>query len=197
MPEELTLQKRCRYGSTIDGDKRFFSTIGTVMYPFGNQLLAGARFSLHQNRGGFALGNLIQHLHQILGLPALSDNIGCRLFGLGAEPGHLALEIAIFQSFFDNNRELIKIKRLADVIVRPQTHGIYSRFQATMGGQHDDDNLVIKILDFFQHLDTADTGQLNIEQDEIGLLFANQAQGILAGTSRNDLIALLFQILFQ
>ncbi len=51
-----------------------------------------------------------------------------------------------------------------------------------MGSNHDDNDIFVKFLYLFQHLNAADARQLDIQQHQIGLLLTDQTQRILAGS---------------
>ena len=122
---------------------------------------------------------------------------GTDFLRLVAETRHLELEVGVFQRLSDDDGEFVEVERFADVVVGPQPHGVDGRFEAAVGGHHDDHDLLIVFLDLFQDLNAVDARHLDIEQHQIGLFLPNQAQRLFAVTGGNDLVALLLQILLQ
>ncbi len=81
---------------------------------------------------------------------------------------HLSPELSRFQRFFDGNRQLVKVERLADIVVGAHAHRLDRRLQHPQGGNHDDNEFLIDGFGFFQHVQAVYTRQLDIKQHQVG-----------------------------
>ncbi|ALC15448.1 hypothetical protein DSOUD_0660 [Desulfuromonas soudanensis] len=199
VPHQLAFKKRLGDGGAVDGHEGFVGPGAFVMNGLGDQLLAGAALPLNQDGAGIAAGDLFHHgqygVHVAVGADDVADAVLARL--LGTQVLHLALELAGFESLFDDDGELVEIEGLVDVVVGPHAHRLDGGLKNAEGGHHDDGGLLLHLLDPLEDLEAADSRKLDIEEHQIRRFFAHQPEGVFTGTGGKDLIPLLLEILLQ
>lgn len=89
----------------------------------------------------------------------------------------------------DGQVQLIQVHRLAQHIERPDIQCRLEQGFFLAGGQHDDPDRRIGLSDAPQHLNPIDPRHVDIEQDQIGRVGADQVQRLFAAYSRSDLVA--------
>jgi len=87
MAEQFGLHQGFGNGGTVDGYKGPLAAGAVVVDGLGDQVFAGATFSLNQNCSGFAGGNLVNELHQFRDLPGDPDHVV-----IARAPPHLPAE---------------------------------------------------------------------------------------------------------
>ncbi len=80
----------------------------------------------------------------------------------------LLAQVAGFQRLFDDDRQFVEIERLVDIVIGAHAHRLDRGFQHAERGHHDDDDLLVNLLNFFQHLQAVYAGKLDVEQDQFG-----------------------------
>jgi hypothetical protein len=116
---------------------------------------------------------------------------------LRAQMRNFPFQLAGLQRLADDDSQFVQIEWLVDIVVGPHPHRLDGGLQNAKGGDHYDDDIVLHLLDFFQDFQAVDAGKLDIEEHHVGSVFAQQAQGVLAGTGAQDFITLLLEILLQ
>ena len=145
------------------------------------------------------LATFAHHIEHLLHVTALADDVvDAVLAGLGrTEVGDLLAQVAGFQRLADDDRQFVEVERLVDVVVGAQAHRLDGSLQHAEGGDHDDDQLLVELLGAGEHFQPVHAGELDIEEHQVGHVFLQLAQGVLAGCRGLHLVALLAQRLLQ
>ena len=96
----------------------------------------------------------------------------------------LALEGAL-----DADLEFVEGARLRDVVERADADGLDRGVDRAVPGQHHDLARRMAIAQRLQHLQPADAGQLEVEQDDLRLGLRAHGQRLLAARGRADVVA--------
>ena len=194
MPHQFAFEQGLRHGSAVDGHEGLVATGALHMNSSGDQLFAGAAFTLDQNSAGITLGDLAHHVEHLLHMAAVTDNVfdAELAFMGGAQVSDLLAKLTGFERLLDDNRQFVEIERLVDIIIRTETHSLDSGLKHAKGRNHDHDNLAVDLLDLFQHLKAIHAGQLDVKQHQLRGVFLNHPQGILATGGCHYVVALFF-----
>src|SRR6185369_9662224 len=168
------------------------------MNPLCDQLLAGARLTLNQNRCCLTPGNLLHHGKDILHGDARTDDIGKADFlMLDPEACYLPPKIRSLKSLSDDDGHLIQIERFVEIVVGAHSHCGNGSFKPSVSCHHDHDDIFIELLELLQNLDSAYSRKLDIKKDQIRLVFPDNPQGIFATPGGKHLIPLLLKVLLK
>jgi len=75
MAEEFGFHEGFGNGGAVDGHEGAFRAVAAVVNGLGDEVLAGAAFSLNENRCGFTGGDLVDELHQLGDFARDADDI--------------------------------------------------------------------------------------------------------------------------
>ena len=166
--EERGLEQLRRHGAGVDGDEGLVAAGRVGVDGLGDELLAGAAFALDENGGaaGRDLGNEIEDLEHDL---AFADDVGEVVALL---EGALELEIFFFgpvagDGGADVGQQLFVVPGLLDEVFSAGADGFDDVVHGAVGGDHDDRQLGLALLDLRQQLEAALAGQGEVEQDQI------------------------------
>src|SRR5210317_1332450 len=199
MSHQFALKQSLWNRGTVDRHKRFVFTRALHMNSAGDQLLAGAAFTLNQHGAGVAFGDLANHVEDLLHVTTFADDvIDAELAFLGGtEVSNFLTQLTGLKSLLDNDGQLIEVERLVDVVMRSKPHRLDGRFKHAKSRDHNDNDFVIKLLDLLQHLQPIHTRELDIKQHQRGSIFLDLPDRFLAAGSGNDVVTLFFQGLLQ
>ena len=132
-------------------------------------------------------------------MTAVTNNIVyAKLFLLsGAQLCDLFPQLAGLEGLLDNNRQLVKVERLVDIVICTKAHSFHGSLENTEGRDHDHDNFAVDLLDFLQDLETIHAGQLDIEQNQLRGIILHLLDSLLATGCSNHIVTLLHQRLFE
>jgi len=94
------------------------------------------------------------------------------------------------QRLFDHEAELVVIDRLLDVVVCPVLHSGHSALDAAVRSHDDDDDAPIEVQDPPQRVEPTHTGQLDIQQDQIGPILLDRCHPFLCARQTPALMAI-------
>ena len=143
----------------------------------GHQLLAGAALAQDQHRriGGRHAVHEAQHL--LHSRAAGDDALVARLVELGAHDHVLAHQAGLLGRLADQDVELLDARRLGQVVVGAELHGL-DRGGHLLEAGHDDDLWGLReILQLAQHLDALDVRHPHVEQQHVGHLVLEMLEG--------------------
>src|SRR4029450_3462243 len=123
--EQLRFQQRLGNGSAVDSDEAAVAAAAVPVNGPGHQFLARSAVAQQEYRG-VGVGhhaNLLEHaLH---GLRAAEDVVeAVAPLDLGPQPTVLPAELLVLDGALDHQRELGKLERLGQVVVRALAHRV-------------------------------------------------------------------------
>ena len=179
MAEELALEEVLRDGGAVDGDERLLVALAVGVDGPGNEFLAAPTLTGDQHRG-VAHGNTANHFEDRLHRLGTANDVitvlfdrqrrfgrgGCAEFGCGLErriDDHLHGEGS---GFLSKKIKGTEFHRLDDGLRRPEsTH-------------HDDHGVDGLSADLGQQFESGGGTQVELRQDEVGLLQAEDLEGV-------------------
>ena len=84
-----------------------------------------------------------------------------------AQRPDLAAQLARLERLLDEQRDLVEIERLVDVVIRAELHRLDGVLDRRERRHQDDQRLRRLLLDPAQHAQAVAVGQLEVEQDEV------------------------------
>ena len=177
MPHQFTFQQRFRDGRTVDRHKGLFGPGAFIMDRLGHQFFAGAALTLHQHSTGITFGDFFHHGNHIFHVFAVTDEAFRAILAgvFGADLGDFLLQFAGLQRLADDDGQFVQIEGFVDVVVCSHLHGFDRGFQNPQSGHHDHKDILVNLFDLFQHLKTIDTGELDIQQQQIRQFVPHQS----------------------
>ena len=145
----------------------------------GEELLAGPRLTLKENRGARAGG----HRHRLEDAPdlaALADDLAPM-----PELGHLAAEVLVLpaesgvgERLGDGELELLALERLLEVVDRPRLDRRHRVVNARIAGEHDQGDVIALAHEEGQELDPRQPRHLEVGDDQVDPSAGHLLQGI-------------------
>lgn len=153
------------------GTKGPLARIPPVVDELCNNFLTGAALPFDERRGGFGLGNTLCQADGLFeGLALGDDPVKVDGFHLRrAQKLHFVTEPDGFEGLPNEQAEFIGVKGLGDVIPRTRFHGAHRGLNAALGGDHNGCDVGIDFFDACEGFNPIDSGQSDIEEDEIGI----------------------------
>ncbi len=197
--EEFGLHQRLGDGRAVDGDEWPVLARALVVNRLGDQVFARSAFALDENRGGLAGGDLLYETHQFCSLRRNCDHfvITRRAADLAAQRFDLGAKASRLERVLDGDAEFFEVERLADEVVGAQLKRGLHVIQLRIGRDHDDRRRVGSFLDLLEHLDAAQVGHTDVEQNQVGGLLLGEAEAGFARRGFDDVISPLFALLAQ
>ncbi len=188
--EERGLEQLGGHGAGVDGDEGLVAARRVGVDGLGDELLAGAAFALDEDGGaaGRDLGDEVEDAQHGL---ALADDVGEVVALL---EGALELEVFFFGAVAGDGganvgEQLFVVPGLLDEVFRAGADGFDDVVDGAVGGDHDDRQLGLALLDLRQQLEAALAGQGEVEQHEIEVLAFEHAQALFAVAGHVDGVA--------
>ena len=94
----------------------------------------------------------------------------------------------------DNSVQVTQIEGLADIVNRPHLERPASLRLVVEGGEHDDRYPWVVSTKALEHVETAETGQPDVEEDQVRALALNSAERLLAIDGPSHGIPLAFEV---
>jgi len=133
-----------------------------------DQLLAGARLAKHEHRAVVVHQPPHQRVHPLHGRAVANDVVEVvHRLQLGARAARLLFQRPLPQHPLEDMPDLIHIKRLVQIIGRPQLHRLDRRLGVRNRGGHDDRQPGLDLQRLFQHLQPAQVRHLHVQQHRI------------------------------
>ena len=88
---------------------------------------------------------------------------------------HLAAEAGRLERLPDEEKKLVEVDRLVEVVPGPPLHRLDGVLDGREGRDQDDERLRVPVADLPQHLEAVEVGEPEVEQDEIGALVRDEA----------------------
>jgi hypothetical protein len=177
--EERGFEQFAGHGAGVDGDEGLVFARRVGVDGLGDQLLAGAALALNQNRGstGRDLGDEIEDLehdlafaHDVAEVIALLEGaLELEVLFLGAMAGDGGADVG---------QQLFIVPGLLDEVFRARAHRLDDVFHGAVGGNHDDRQIGLALLDLGQQLHAGLSGQSQVEQHQIEVLRVQHAQAL-------------------
>src|SRR5690606_10478825 len=189
--EELALEQRLAQRAAVHRDERLVLARTVVVDGARDEFLAGARLPLDQHAGAGG-GNLPRHLEDALHGRRTADDVveAVALVDLAAQVLVLALEFALLEDTADQHAEFLEVHRLHEVVERAELHGLDGRLHRAVPGEHHKLGLGVFIADVLEQLHAVHLGHLEVRQDQVHGLIAEQQEGLLAIGGEEDLLRL-------
>ncbi len=186
--KQFAFDQLFRQGGTVDFDKGVGSTRALAVNGTRNQRLAGPGLPLQQDAAGTALCDTVDRCAQFAHRRAFANQTVGRDIAL-AVVIKLKCGAVLIKGGVDRVDQLIKFERLAKVIGRTEFDGLHRCTRVTMGRNHDDGHVDIKFADAIKDLHAIGTGQAQIKQDDIELVFTDLQKRIFTGMDAGDIHA--------
>ncbi len=87
-------------------------------------------------------------------------------------------------------KELVVVDGLADVLESSKLDGFDRCLHVVESGDHDDVGLRIDLSDFLQHLDTVKTGEVDVQDDQVGRDLLEQTHSLVPVRGHVDIESL-------
>ena len=107
--------------------------------------------------------------------------------------GDLEPELLGFERPVEAHDEMIDIDWFGDIVVGSGLHRFDRGGDLPIGGDHDDDGLLLDLLDLLEYVHTAYAGKLKVQDDRLGCLLGEEVQGPLAAGDGGDYMAFVFE----
>jgi len=102
---------------------------------------------------------------------------------------HTNTEGKHFSGALQRSHEVGEMERFDQIVIGSGLHRFDGAIDHVIGAHHEDNGSGIGRLHAAQDFDTIDAGENDIEQDQLGVLFFEDAKGIFAGACREYFIA--------
>ena len=110
------------------------------------------------------------------------DEVAVVLLGdLGAEAHDMAAQVLPLARVGDERTHAFDVEVLGEVVVRAVAHRLDGGVEILVGGDDDDLDVRVVLLDDLQDLEAADARQADIEHHQVDVLFFHDLQRGLAG----------------
>ncbi len=161
---------------------------------FRHQFLAGPRFTAQQY-GRIHFRHFTDHGEQLLHRFAAAHQFivlhaARHLF---PQQDVLVDDLLLLQQFLHQQRQLLRLERLHQVVVGAELHGVHRRLHRTEGGDHDHQGLRVVFFDVFEHLDAAHLRHLYVQKHQVVILGDEHFQGFFAAIGPRHEIARFLQ----
>ena len=153
------------------------------------QLLARAALSEDQHRRR-QLRDLVHQIDDVArDLARSDDELALGLIGdLGRQRQHLPVQVLPLAGVADERPELVVVEILGDVVIGAVLHRLHGRLDLVDGRDHDDLDEAVVFLDDAKHLEAADAGQPDIEQNQVDVLAIQNGQSRLSAATREHAV---------
>ena len=179
--EERGLEQLGGHGAGVDGHEGLVAARRVGVDGLGDELFAGAALALNEDGGaaGRDLGDKVEDLEHDL---AFAHDVGevVALLEGALELKVLFLGAVAGDGGADVGEELFVVPGLLDEVFRAGADGFDDVVDGAVGGDHDDGQLGLALLDLGQQLEAALAGQGEVEQDEVEVLLLEHAQAFFA-----------------
>ena len=189
--EERGFKQLAGHGAGVDGDEGLVFARRVGVDGLGDELLAGAAFALDEHRGaaGRHLGDKVEDLEHDL---AFAHDVGEVVALL---EGALELEVLFFGAMAgdggaDVGQQLFVVPGLLDEVFRAGADGFDDVVHGAVGGDHDDGQLGLALLDLRQQFEAALAGQGQVEQHQVEVFLLQNAQPLVAVGGHSDRVPL-------
>src|SRR5580704_15053613 len=179
VPEQLAFDQGGDERSTIDGDEGAVGERTAEMNGAGDEFLSSATLAgdQHGSTGVFQPRDHAKHILNFRRGPHDAVQLG---FGIHA----VAQKLVFFDQadFFGHATQeqaqfFQRRKRLGDVVVGPELHGLHGGFDGTVAGHDRDFGAGQHLFHFFEELDARHVGHHHVGQDYVRGLFLEQGEG--------------------
>ena len=114
--------------------------------------------------------------------------------GLLVVDGHLvAEEVLLVEVLLEAKQDLVGIDRFDEVVGDVGTNGVFHNVLLLALGNHHDRNVRMRFLDVLQGLQTAESGHILIQENDVDELFFQDFNGFAAAQGGNHVVAFGFQ----
>ena len=158
---------------------------------FRDQFLAGAAFALNQNCGtaGRDLGYEVEDLEHDL---ALADDVGEVIALLESA---LELEVLLLGAMASDGganvgQQLFVVPGLLNEVFRAGADRVHDIVHGAVGGNHDDRQIGMALLDLREQFEAALAGQSQVQQQQVEAVLIENLQPLFAVGGQGDGIAL-------
>jgi hypothetical protein len=182
--EEGALHQLARDGREIHGDERRAGVSGLAVNQAREELLARAALPENQH-GRRQLRDLVHQVDDVARhLAGADDELALGLVGdLRRQRQHLPVQVLPLARVADERAKLVVVEILADVVIGAVLHRLHGGFDFIDRRDHDDLDEAVVFLDDPQHLEPADAGKPDIQQDEVDVLLVEDRQRRLAAAN--------------
>jgi hypothetical protein len=164
--EELGLQQIFGKGRTIDLDEGFTISLAVAVQGFGNQFLAGARFTGDQH-GGLGGRHVADHLQQFRHLRRSADDRRIELIWCGARFEFALLHPMVVQGPHQRQLEALEVERFGQVIVGSLFDQIDRIIDGGIGGHDNHRQRRLELVDPGERLESAHAYHFHVHQHGI------------------------------
>ena len=168
MTEELASGQIFTQGGAIEGDERVVCPDAVEVDGPGDQFLACAGFT-PEKHGGSRILDLFDHPVDCNHRLTVADDIFEPVFSaqLAFQKGIACRKFPLFQGLFHDQTDVVDVKGLGDVILRPGFHGHDRRVDGAVGGNHDDADIGLVFLGRPQHIHAVHSRKFQIRYDQL------------------------------
>jgi hypothetical protein len=160
----------------------------------GNQLFAGAVFSLDENIG-VASGHALDQFQHLVHFLALADDVAKTELPLELlfQQQVFTHQIAALDGALQHLQQRVRFYRFFHEAMRPRFHRFDRLDDAAMAGDDDDLGVGVDLLEFSQQLEPVGIGQHHVGHDNVGLPGLENLFPSRPDHRRPDFISLVFQ----
>ena len=178
--EQLGFQQRLGNGRTVDGDEPAFAPAAVPVDGPRHQLLARAAVTQQQHRGVGVRDHPDLLEHALHGLRPAEDVVeAVAALDLGPEPPILLTKLLVLHGPLDDQRQLRKLERLGQVVVRALAHGVDRALEAPERGHEDHPRPRLDALGLSQHGQAVHRLHDEVGQHDRVLLAPQRGLGVL------------------
>src|SRR5580765_1891752 len=190
--KERALGELARNRREVDGDEGRIELSGLAMNQPREQFLACAALAEDEYRRR-QLGDLVHKVDDVPRVLAGPDNeLALGLVGdLRRQRQHLTIQILTLARVAHKRTQLVVVKFLGDVVISTMLHRLHGGLDLGNRRNHDHFDQAVIFLDDPEHLETADTGEAHVEEDEIDVFAREHRQrGFSARHAQNAVLTL-------
>ena len=194
VPEELGLEEILGDRAAVDGDEGQRRAAGASVDGARDELLAGAALSRDEDRR-LEVGDLRDRPEDVEHLLALRED-GLELVllvDLLSQGAVLAPQRLALFCLSQREDDLVRLERLADVVVGPRLHRLDGEVHVAVRAHDDDRRRMLLRLERRQHVETSHARHAHVRQDDVGVERVDERQRRLAAVGNLDLEAMLLE----
>jgi hypothetical protein len=172
----------------VDGNEGLQAVVGVVVNGARHQLFSGPGFTTDENRG-LTSGDHTDGLEHFAHLRRAADDVVDAPLsrGFGDQIVELGIHLLHSHRLANGQDQLVVVDGLADVLEGAELHRLHGRAHVVEGSDHHDVGFGIDGSDLLQDAEPVEAGEVDVQDDEIGLELLEPLHTLAAIGSEVDL----------
>ena len=184
--EELALDELLRDGRAVDLDERLVLAARVLVQRAGDELLARPALARDEHRGR-RVGHSLEDRVELRDAVRRADDAEARARGRGGRVG--AAQLARLQRLGDDLAHLVLVEGLGDEVERAALERLDGGVDRAVRGDEDDGKLGLDLERALEERHAVDLRHLEIGDDEVDVVLAEEMQTLLAVLGGQDVVA--------